>query len=217
LSVHRYRQILFTPGDDAKSVLDALPTTAQRSCLVEIYGLTDLALVGNLIGAANRGVRVRVMNDRSQSAGPADKHALQMLADAGAVNGNIAIKIVESELGAIDHLKLIIIDDVDGALADTSAVGYGSYNFSGNFEAGKRPGGAQAQDNVFVVENDPGAVAQAIAKFEHDWQHNKQLPAWQITPTHPPIAAVTPAATPEADAAVAQAAVPHIAEGAPTA
>jgi phosphatidylserine/phosphatidylglycerophosphate/cardiolipin synthase-like enzyme len=217
MSVHRYRTVLYTPGDDAKSVVDALPTTALKSVLVEIYGLTDLALVGNIIGAANRGVSVRVMNDRSQSAGPADKHALQMLADAGAVNGNIAIKIVESELGAIDHLKLIIIDDVDGALADTSAVAYGSYNFSGNAEPGKRPAGAQSQDNVLCVTNDPGEVAQAIAKFEHDWLHNKQQEAWQIHPTHPPIAAAAPAVTPEADAAIAQAAVPHIAEGAPTA
>jgi hypothetical protein len=83
---------------------------------------------------------------------------------------------------------------------------YGSYNFSAS---------AQKQDNIAVYTNDPGEVQQAMDKFAHDWDANEQKTEWQITPTHPPIAAVAPAATPEASAAVAQAAVPHIAEGAP--
>lgn len=205
MSVVRFRHVHYSPDDDIKGVLDALPDAAQRSVDVEIYGLTDLALITGLIAAANRGVDVQVMNDRSQASGPADKHALQMLTDAGAVNGKIAVRVVESEHGAIDHLKLLIVDGVDGALADTSSVFYGSYNFSD---------GAQKQDNIAVYTNDPGEVAQAMAKFGHDWFHNKQDAAWQIAPTHPPIGGPQPVATAEAQATALQAAVPRVAQGA---
>lgn len=188
-----------------KTILDALPTTAQHSLDCEIFGLTDVVLITNMIAAANRGVVVRVMNDHTQETGPADRHAVQLLVDAGAVNGRITVKVGSSEHGAIDHLKNLILDGADGALADTSGVFYGSYNFSDS---------AQKQDNLAVFTNDPGEVQQALDKFNHDWEFNHCKPEWQVQPTHPPIATSTPASTPEASAAVAQAAVPHIAEGA---
>ena len=172
MAVIRYRHTLYTPGDDVKGTLDALPRGAGKSIDVEIYGLTDTALIGEMIEAARRGVHVRVNNDRSQSAGSADKAALQMLVDAGLPN--IEVRVTESERGAIDHLKLLILDGEDGAMANSSAVAYGSYNFSSN---------AALQDNVFVVTNDPGEVAQAMAKFDHDWTANKSLPQWQIQPS----------------------------------
>ena len=205
MSVVRFRHTHYSPGDDIKSVLDALPATARRSLDIEIFGLTDLVLITNVIAAANRGVLVRVMNDHTQESGPADKHAVQLLVDAGAVNGHIAVKVGSSEHGAIDHLKNLIIDGADGALADTSGVFYGSYNFSDT---------AQKQDNLAVFTNDPGEVQQALDKFNHDWQYNHCKPEWQPKPTHPPIAPSAPASTPESQAAVTQAAVPHIAEGA---
>ena len=68
---------------------------------------------------------------------------------------------------------------------------------------------------MLVITNDPGEVAQALAKFELDWIGNKQDSAWQIAPTHPPIAVTPSVVTPEAEAAVLQDAVPHVAEGAP--
>lgn len=180
MPVIRFRHVFYSPGDDIKSVLDALPNQAQGSLAIEIYGLTDAVLVTNVIAASNRGVKVRVMNDRSQSAGPADHKVLQLLVDAGSINGNIDVKVGSSERGAIDHLKLILIDPGDGALADTSGVGYGSYNFSD---------GAQKQDNIYVYTNDPGEVAQALDKFEHDWTHNTSKPEWQVKPSSPAITA----------------------------
>lgn len=186
-----------------KSILDALPQTAQHSIDVEIFGLTDVVLITNIIAAANRGVLVRVMNDHTQESGPADKHAVQLLVDAGSVNGNITVKVGASEHGAIDHLKNLIIDGVDGAMADTSGVFYGSYNFSDS---------AQKQDNLAVFTNDPGEVQQALDKFNHDWQFNHCKPEWQPTPTHPPITTSTPPPTPDAQAATLQAAVTQVAD-----
>lgn len=163
---------MYTPGDDVKSTLDALPNGAARSIDIEIYGLTDVLMIEAVIAAAKRGVHVRVNNDRTQSSGRADKAALQMLVDAGLPS--IEVRVTESERGAIDHLKLLILDGEDGAMADSSTVAYGSYNFSD---------GAQQQDNVLAVTNDPGEVQQAMDKFDHDWDHNIQKPDWQIQPS----------------------------------
>jgi len=99
-----------------------------------------------------------------------------MLVDAGSLlpPGRITVKVVESERGAIDHLKQVVIDGALGPLANSSQMTTGSYNYSS---------GAQSQDNIFIVSNHPGEVAQALAKFNHDWTANKSDPAWQIQPT----------------------------------
>jgi phosphatidylserine/phosphatidylglycerophosphate/cardiolipin synthase-like enzyme len=172
MAVERWRRVYYTPEDDVKSVLDRLPGTARRSIAVEIYGFTDQVFADGLIAAARRGVWVRVLNDRTQAAGPHDRAVLQRLVDTAAAEQlPIAVRVVESERGAIDHLKLVLIDDEAGALDDASSVAYGSYNFTDS---------AQRQDNVFVWTNDPGECARAFAKFEHDWEHNIARPEWQI-------------------------------------
>lgn len=178
MAVQRFRTILFSPEDDVKAALDRLPNTATVSLDIEIYGLTDMVLIQNVLTFAQQGGHVRVMNDRSQSAGKADKAALQALADAGAVlaadrnaQGSIAVKVVESTHGAIDHQKVAIVDGEKGALDDSSSVWYGSYNFSDS---------AQRQDNTAVWTNDPGEVATFQAKFDRDWSKNPCKPEWQI-------------------------------------
>ena len=166
--IQRFRHVMFSPDDDVKAALDALPSSATVSLDIEIYGLTDMVLIANVIAFARKGGHVRVMNDRSQSAGPADKKALQALVDAGLES--IAVKVVESTHGAIDHQKVAIIDGENGALDDASSVWYGSYNFSDS---------AEKQDNTAVWTNDPGEVATFQAKFDNDWTNNKALPEWQ--------------------------------------
>lgn len=125
--------------------------------------------MSELVRAARRGVRIRINNDRSQSAGKADKAALQALVNADV---GIQVKVTESTKGAIDHLKMMILDGEDGADADVSSVLLGSYNFSAS---------AQKQDNFVTWTNDPGQVAQAMTKFDDDWRLNKCLPEWQLT------------------------------------
>ena len=205
MSVIRFRHTLYSPEDDVRSVIDALPLTAKHSLDCEMFGLTDLAFVANVVTAANRGVLVRVFNDRRQSGGPADKHALQILVDAGAVNGRIQVKVGSSVHGNLDHLKNTIIDGADGALSDTSALATGSYNLSNQ---------SQLQDNIFIYTNDPGEVQQALDKFERDWSANEQRPEWQVRPTPPPKPPAVPARTPAAQTAVTQAPLPPKPQGA---
>ena len=168
----RWRNVYYAPDDDIAALLGALPGHATKSIDVEVYGFTLQPLADALLAAAQRGIAVRIMADRSQSAGR-DQHALlQRLVDARL--GSLTVKIVESEHGAIDHLKQIIVDGMVGALANESSVLNGSYNFSGS---------AARQDNSVQWSNDPGEVALALAKFEHDWQANEQRPEWQIVPS----------------------------------
>ncbi len=172
IPVSEFRHVYFTPEDDVKAIVDHLPEQATFSLDLEIYGLTDMDLITTIITAHQRNIKVRVMNDRSQAAGPHDHVAVQALVDAG-----VTVKIVESEKGAIDHLKNIIIDGEMGALDNNSSVFYGSYNFSRN--AGK-------QDNFAIWTNHPSEVAHAQAKFEHDWVANRQENNWQVLPSKKP-------------------------------
>ena len=163
MPVVRWEQTHFSPGDDIKSLLDSIPSYAKSSIDVEIYGFTDMELVATLISAKQRGVLVRINADRSQAAGASDNLALQKCVDAGLV-----VKVTESTRGAIDHLKMLIVDPLSD---ETGSVLKGSYNFSNS---------AEQQDNFVEWSNDPGKVSQALAKFEDDWVHNKQDPAWQL-------------------------------------
>lgn len=172
MAITRWRHVYFSPDDDIAAVLHALPGHATRSLDIECYSFTDPDLVASILDAARRGVAVRVLADRSQSTGAAGHAALQALVDARLPN--VTVRIAESERGAIDHLKMLIVDGVAGALADESSVASGSYNLSRS---------AQDQDNSFAWLNDPGEVAQAQAKFDRDWRVNRQLPAWQLQPT----------------------------------
>lgn len=177
MPVDRYLKVYYSPEEPIDQVLVAMPARATASIDVECYGFTLPLLVSNLIAAHQRGVWVRVMNDRSQSAGAADHHALQLLVDAG-----IEVRVVESRSGAIDHLKNIVIDGRKGAADDGSFVGQGSFNFSSS---------AQGENNFMLVTNDPGVTWKAMQIFEDHWQHNPQRPEWQVAPTAPTQPAVT--------------------------
>jgi len=170
--IERWRRTYYTPEDDVRAVLLRLPGEARHTLDCECYGLADEAFVAALIAAGRRGVAIRVMCDRTQSAGPADRAVLQALVDANLPG--LAVRIVESTQHRIDHLKMLILDGVDGALADSSSVWNGSYNFSA---------AAEQQDNYATWDNDPGLVAQAVAKFRRDWTQNPARPEWQILPT----------------------------------
>lgn len=163
-----------SPDDDIKDVLDRLPIAAARSIHAEIYGFTDLQLVDAMNAAAERGCQNYVMNDHSQSLGPKDHAALLALVHW---SPNNHVKVVESLTGAIDHLKVFMVD-VDGPPAPTTCVLAGSYNFSD---------GAEKQDNFAFLSKDPAILGFFKAKFDEDWAKNEQRPEWQ------PMGAPTPA------------------------
>jgi len=182
-----FRNIYFSPEDDIKAVLDALPQHATRTLDCEFFGFTDLVLVGQLIAAAGRGVVVRLLNDHIQASGASDHRALQILVDASVQHPNIAVRVCESPTGAIDHLKMVVVDGVVGALSEASSVSYGSYNASDT---------AQKENNLWVWTNSAEEVDYAQARFEAHWTSNPAKPEWQIVPTSVPATVTAPTATP---------------------
>ncbi len=172
MPIVRQRALFFSPGDDARDQLVTFVRQAKRSAHLNVYGLADPEVTAALVDRHTQGVLVSVVCDHTQASGPADKAQLQALVDAG-----IEVVITTSPTGAIDHEKVCIIDVVDGVMADTSAVWYGSYNFSQS---------AQKQRNYAEHDNDPSIVARFWSDWQasHDWgvAHH---PEWQLKPTTP--------------------------------
>ena len=170
MSIIRQRGIFFSPAEDVRDHAVAFIRTARASVHLNVYGLTDPEIVAALIDRHVSGCVVSVVCDHTQASGPADRVALQRIVDAG-----IELVITTSPTGAIDHEKVILIDVVNGAMDDSSAAWWGSYNLSQS---------AQKQRNYGERDNDPGMVA----RFWADWQASHDYgaanhPEWQIQPT----------------------------------
>lgn len=170
MPVVRSRALFFSPGDDARAQLVAFVRQARRSVHLNVYGISDQEVVDALLDRHRSGCAVSVVCDRTQASGPADRVALQQLVDAG-----VEVVVTTSPTGAIDHEKVAIVDVVDGVMSDTSAVWYGSYNFSAS---------AQRQRNYGSSDNDPSVVAQFWADWQasHDWGASHH-PEWQVART----------------------------------
>jgi len=169
MPIVRSRALFFSPGDDARDQLVAFIRQARRSVHLNVYGLADPEVADVLIERHVSGCSVSVVCDHTQASGPTDKVQLGRLVAAG-----IEVVITTSPTGAIDHEKVALIDIVDGVMADSSAVWYGSYNFSQS---------AQKQRNYAEHDNDPAIVARFWTDWQasHDWgvAHHQE---WQIVP-----------------------------------
>lgn len=136
-------------GQDAKSRLIEVIRSAQKTLDMAIYSFTDSDIASELISAENRGVSVRVISDKEQSAGKYQKTVLDSLKQAG-----IPIRI-DTHTGLM-HLKVTI--------ADAKTVTTGSFNYTNAAET--------KNDEVFVVLNDVSAAQDFDSEFEHLWDDN---------------------------------------------
>jgi len=118
-------------GDKPELALQSLYLSTQSNLDIAIYSLTHPTIVKAIGDAYKRGVKVRVITDKIQSAGATQKHAMNDLITVG-----IPIKI-ETHSGLM-HLKCSIID---GKVATT-----GSYNYS--------KGASEDNDEMLVVVNE---------------------------------------------------------------
>ncbi|HEX7057523.1 MAG TPA: phospholipase D-like domain-containing protein [Bacilli bacterium] len=130
-------KLLIDVIDSAKSTLD-----------LAIYSLTYPDVIDALKKAKMRGVQVRIITDRIQSEGKAQKEALKILGSAG-----IPIK-VNSHSGLM-HLKMTISDN---EIATT-----GSYNYS-------KAASTENDEILLVIRNEE--VAKAFARqFSEMWSN----------------------------------------------
>jgi phosphatidylserine/phosphatidylglycerophosphate/cardiolipin synthase-like enzyme len=150
----------FSPKGYCDQVLVSWIGVARFSLDAAIYGLTDDAIAQALISAHRRGVRVRVVHDKTQAAGKKD--VSEMLKQAG-----IPIHIQRGSRGGILHDKFLIVD--------SSYVITGSFNWTNNATA--------KNDENFVILDD---VAPKFQKeFDRLWALNTDAPFQKPLKTRP--------------------------------
>lgn len=113
-----YIRTVFTPDEDGLEAYLGFLGQARTSVHIACYGFTEPAVVEKLIELHKRGVKVRILLDRSQSQGKYQSEPVTKLRDAG-------IEVVigtSTKAGQIMHHKFTIID---GELVED-----GSWNYT---------------------------------------------------------------------------------------
>jgi phospholipase D len=142
----------FTPPSGCGAVIANQISKAQESIHVQAYGFTSGEIAKALINANNRGVKVRVLLDKSNIGAKYSK--MRDLRKAG-------IEVLIDEVSGIAHNKIIIIDG--------SAVITGSFNFTTSADI-------RNTENVIIVQNKP--LAQ---KYLQNWHARYEMSHARIT------------------------------------
>ena len=139
------KQVYFSPhGGCTQAIVDAL-NGAKKSVLVQAYSFTSYPIADALIGAHRRGVKVKVILDKSQINVKGGK--IDLLA-----NDNIPVSIDTTH--AIPHSKVMIIDG--------QTVITGSFNFTNAAED-------RNAENLLIIKNKTLA-----SKYRTNWnKHSK--------------------------------------------
>ncbi len=139
----------FSPLGHCDQVMASWINASEKTLDGAIYGLTDDAIAQALIAAHKRGVRVRLVHDRTQAAGRYD--VAQELLLAG-----IPVRIQRGTKGGILHDKFLVID---GTFVLT-----GSFNWTAN--------ATRKNDENFVVVDDQAPKFEK--EFERLWIRQSQ-------------------------------------------
>lgn len=136
--------ICFTPPSGCASVIARHIFLARESIYVQAYGITSNEVVEQLIAAHNRGVKVRVLLDKSNFTNKYSK--MQQMAGSG-------IEVSIDRVPGIAHNKVMIIDQ--------SKVITGSFNFTKSADS-------RNTENVIIVND------QSVAsKYLQNWLSRK--------------------------------------------
>lgn len=134
------------PGADIRPLALQLIDGAARSLSLELFVLTDTAIVHALENARARGVSVRLLLDPSQHSSDPE---YQSLSTAG-----VPVRWYRTR-GELLHAKAIV--------ADSTAVLFGSANWSG--------GGFDRNHELDIeMAHAPGIAAAAVAQMDLDWR-----------------------------------------------
>jgi phosphatidylserine/phosphatidylglycerophosphate/cardiolipin synthase-like enzyme len=137
-------------GQHPEKLLIDVIKSAKSSLDIAIYSLTYPNIVQAIKDAKKRGVAVRVISDKIQSSGKAQKEALKILGSAG-----IPIKI--NTHSGLMHLKVTI--------ADKKIATTGSFNYS--------KAASTSNDEVLMVVHDATVAKSFADQFEAMWADTK--------------------------------------------
>ena len=141
----------FTQADQhPEQLLINVINESKKTLDVAIYSLTYPDIVKSIQNAKKRGVTVRIITDKIQSAGKTQKQALKILK-----NTNIPIKI--NKHSGLMHLKLVV--------ADQKEITTGSFNYS--------KAASTTNDEVLLVIHDPVMAIKWSEEFQSMWNDSK--------------------------------------------
>jgi len=137
-------QVCFTPGGDCTAEIVESLATAQSAIWVQAYSFTSKPIAQALLAAAQRGVKVQVILDKSQRS----QHysAAQFLFNQG-------IPTWIDQHVAIAHNKVMVIDE--------NTVITGSFNFT---QAAQKSNA----ENLLII-HDPQLAKQYLQNWQNRW------------------------------------------------
>lgn len=141
-------QVCFTPGQHCQKRILKLLREAKKSIAIQAYGFTDPDIMGALIQAKKRGIKVEVILDHSNLT--AKNSGLKSIH-----RHHISIRI--DHLQGIAHNKIMIIDD--------HILVTGSYNFSNSAYL-------RNAENVLIV-HDKTLVKEYLENWQKRWEASK--------------------------------------------
>jgi phosphatidylserine/phosphatidylglycerophosphate/cardiolipin synthase-like enzyme len=136
-----------TPGDEIRTMLEGALNRSSRRVLVEIYTLTDPAVMADLVMAHNRGALVRVLLDPNQSY---NLHAHAVLR-----TGGVEVRWYPVPKGALLHAKIGLFD---GELV----LGSANWTLSG----------LGVNHELDIATDDAVAVRDYLSRFDSDWSRS---------------------------------------------
>ena len=142
----------FTPPSGCGTVIANLISKAEKSIYVQAYGFTSGEIAKALINASNRGVKVRVLLDKSNIGAKYSK--MRDLRKAG-------IEVLIDEISGIAHNKTIIID--------ASLIITGSFNFTTYADI-------RNTENVIMIRD-----KQVAQRYSQNWFARYEISYSRIT------------------------------------
>jgi phosphatidylserine/phosphatidylglycerophosphate/cardiolipin synthase-like enzyme len=148
-------------GQHPEKALIEVIDSSKQSLDIAVYSITHPDIVKAIKDAKKRGVVVRIISDKIQSAGKTQAEALKLLGSAG-----IPMKI--NKHNGLMHLKVTI--------ADQKVVTTGSYNYS--------QAASTSNDEVLVVIHDEVSAKTFTEQFERMWNDTKGFETLQMKIAH---------------------------------
>lgn len=156
-------EIMFSPRGGVQDALVSEIDRAKREVVVAMYTFSSRELAQALVGARDRGVKVRVVLDGESSRGSFSKSRFL------ATNG-VDVRVDQTHLGSggegrgIMHNKFAVIDGV--------VVATGSYNWTASAEE-------YNDENLLLIRHAPEIVALYSRKFKE--LYNRAVPQEQAS------------------------------------
>ncbi len=144
-------EVFFTPSTQCEDhIIDEIGS-AQKSVDVAVYSINNDKIVTALIASHKNGIRIRILTDNIQAAGPSSK-----IIDL--INAGLDLKV--HSVHKIMHNKFAIFDE-------KKAVN-GSFNWT-------NPASSQNNENcVFFSNQEANVIANYHNEFEKLWEQNSK-------------------------------------------